>query len=75
MTNAGKPVYCMHGDVQGLSSIFATLYAILSKLETMTFVKEKVEEPAVVMQNPYAKNPYSPFAKLDKPKPKPAAVQ
>ena len=31
LTNAGKPVYSLVGDIYALSPIFATLYAIVSK--------------------------------------------
>ena len=31
LTNAGKPVYSLVGDIYTLSPIFATLYAIISK--------------------------------------------
>ena len=31
LTNAGKPVYSMVGDIYALAPIFATLYAIVSK--------------------------------------------
>ena len=31
LTNAGKPVYSMVGDIYTLDPIFATLYAIVSK--------------------------------------------
>jgi hypothetical protein len=31
LTNAGKPVFTMNGDIYNLSPIFATLYAIVSK--------------------------------------------
>jgi len=33
-TNAGKPVFTSHGDIYRLSPIIATLYAIISKIET-----------------------------------------
>lgn len=35
-TNAGKPVYTSHGDIYRLSPIIATLYAIISKIETFS---------------------------------------
>ena len=31
LTNAGKPVFSLNGDIYSLSPIFATLYAIVSK--------------------------------------------
>ena len=34
LTNAGKPVYSMVGDIYALAPIFATLYAIVSKAQT-----------------------------------------
>ncbi len=34
LTNAGKPVYSMVGDIYALAPIFATLYAIVSKTQT-----------------------------------------
>ncbi len=37
MTNAGKPVYSMNGDIYQLSPIFATIYAIISKTQTYAF--------------------------------------
>ena len=30
-----------HGDIQKLAPIFATLYAIISKTQTFTFLKNK----------------------------------
>jgi len=35
MTNSGKPVYSSQGDIYQLSPIIATLYAMLSKLQTI----------------------------------------
>lgn len=37
LTNAGKPVYSMVGDIYALAPIFATLYAIVSKAQTYSF--------------------------------------
>jgi len=37
LTNAGKPVFSLNGDIYSLSPIFATLYAIISKCETFRF--------------------------------------
>ena len=37
LTNAGKPVFSMNGDIYNLSPIFATLYAIISKSQTYSF--------------------------------------
>ena len=39
LTNAGKPVYSMVGDIYGLAPIFATLYAIVSKAQTYKFIE------------------------------------
>ena len=33
LTNSGKPVFCAFGDMYVLSSVFATLYAIISKVQ------------------------------------------
>ena len=35
MTTAGKPVFSSHGDIQTLAPIIATLYAMISKVETI----------------------------------------
>jgi hypothetical protein len=40
MTTAGKPVYSLHGDIYVLSPIFATLYAIISKIEAFKFCQD-----------------------------------
>lgn len=37
MTNAGKPVFSINGDIYVLAPIFATLYAIISKMQTFQF--------------------------------------
>lgn len=34
LTNAGKPVFSLHGDIYALSSVYATLYAMISKVQT-----------------------------------------
>jgi len=34
LTNAGKPVFTLNGDIYNLSPIFATLYAIVAKAQT-----------------------------------------
>lgn len=44
MTNAGKPVYSMNGDIYQLSPIFATIYAIISKCQTYAFSIDRVVE-------------------------------
>ena len=43
LTNAGKPVYSMVGDIYALAPIFATLYAIISKAQTYSFATEAEE--------------------------------
>jgi hypothetical protein len=37
LTNSGKPLFSTYGDIYTLSSIFATLYAIVSKVQTFNF--------------------------------------
>lgn len=37
LSNAGKPIYSLHGDIYNLSSIYATLYAMISKIQTFQF--------------------------------------
>ena len=37
LTNSGKPVFCAYGDMYTLSSLFATLYAMVSKVQTYEF--------------------------------------
>ena len=44
LTNAGKPVYSMVGDVYTLAPIFATLYAIVSKAQTYCFKEDVTDE-------------------------------
>ena len=39
MTNAGKPVFSLHGDIYALSSVYATLYAMISKVQTFQLKK------------------------------------
>lgn len=34
LSNAGKPIYALHGDIYNLSSVYATLYAMISKIQT-----------------------------------------
>lgn len=34
LSNAGKPIYALHGDIYNLSSVYATLYAMISKTQT-----------------------------------------
>lgn len=66
LTNAGKPVYSMVGDIYALAPIFATLYAIVSKAQTFTFKQPPEEEekkqtgPSVFKKelvNPYLNPP------------------
>ena len=45
LTNAGKPIYAMHGDIYSLSSIFATLYAMISKVQTFRFEEIDLKLP------------------------------
>ena len=40
MTTAGKPVFSLHGDIYVLSPLFATLYAIISKIEAFKFIPD-----------------------------------
>jgi hypothetical protein len=44
LTNAGKPVFTMNGDIYNLSPIFATLYAIVSKAQTYQFGEATAED-------------------------------
>ena len=37
LTNSGKPVFSYQGDMYTLSSVYATLYAIISKVQTYEF--------------------------------------
>lgn len=37
LTNSGKPVFSFQGDMYTLSSIYATLYAMISKTQTYEF--------------------------------------
>jgi hypothetical protein len=41
LTSAGKPVYTSQGDIYHLSPIIATLYAIISKVETFNVKNQK----------------------------------
>eukprot|EP00347_Sterkiella_histriomuscorum_P024317 403331550 len=42
LTNAGKPVYSSYGDIYQMSPIIATLYAIISKVNTFKFNTEYI---------------------------------
>lgn len=46
LTNSGKPVFAQHGDMYTLSSIYATLYAMISKVQTYRFLERITEESA-----------------------------
>ena len=37
LTNSGKPVFSAHGDMYTLASVYATLYAMISKVQTYQF--------------------------------------
>ena len=37
LTNSGKPVFSAYGDMYVLSSVYATLYAMISKVQTFEF--------------------------------------
>lgn len=37
LTNSGKPVFSTYGDIYTLSSLYATLYAMVSKVQTFEF--------------------------------------
>lgn len=39
LTNTGKPVFSQYGDIYTLSSIYATLYAMISKGSTYEFIE------------------------------------
>ena len=42
LTNAGKPVFSFTGDIYPLSTMFAMLYAIISKAQTFQFTNDIV---------------------------------
>ena len=44
LTNSGKPVFAAKGDIYTLSSVYATLYAMISKVQTYQFVDQEVEQ-------------------------------
>ena len=54
LTNAGKPVYSLHGDIYSLSSVYATLYAIISKMQTFKFkpIDLSLPQPAAEVDSP-----------------------
>jgi hypothetical protein len=43
LTNSGKPVFAAKGDIYTLSSVYATLYAMISKVQTYSFIDEEEE--------------------------------
>lgn len=58
LTNAGKPVFTLNGDIYNLSPIFATLYAIVSKAQTYQFKEESSSaEQVFEFENPYNARP------------------
>ena len=44
LTNSGKPVFAAKGDIYTLSSVYATLYTMISKVQTYQFVDQEVEQ-------------------------------
>ena len=40
LSNSGKPIFSTHGDIYTLSSVYATLYAMISKIQTFEFTTE-----------------------------------
>ena len=44
LTNSGKPVFSTSGDIYALSSIYASLYAMISKAQTFEFDTSKFGE-------------------------------
>ena len=40
LSNSGKPIFSAHGDIYTLSSVYATLYAMISKVQTFEFTTE-----------------------------------
>ena len=45
LSNSGKPIFSLNGDIYALSSIYATLYAMISKMQTFEFKKIDLKEP------------------------------
>ena len=45
LSNAGKPIYALHGDIYNLSSVYATLYAMISKVQTYKFKQIEMNFP------------------------------
>ena len=44
LTNSGKPLFSSKGDIYTLSSIYATLYAMVSKIQTFQFQKIDLQD-------------------------------
>ena len=65
LTNTGKPVFSLHGDIYTLSSIYATLYAMISKSQTYEFVEGyNIQDLMDSQELPVAvKNDYEPERK------------
>ena len=40
LSNSGKPIFSTYGDIYTLSSVYATLYAMISKVQTFEFTTE-----------------------------------
>lgn len=53
LTNSGKPVFSYKGDMYTLSSIYATLYAMISKLQTYEF------QPIGLQKSKLKANPFN----------------
>lgn len=47
LTNSGKPLFSSQGDIYTLSSIYATLYAIVSKVQTFNFQNINLQDEIV----------------------------
>ena len=41
LSNSGKPLFAAHGDIYTLSSVYATLYAMVQKVESFEFLEEE----------------------------------
>lgn len=37
LSNSGKPIFSFQGDMYSLSTFYATLYAVISKMQTYKF--------------------------------------
>jgi len=60
LTNTGKPVFAAHGDIYTLSSIYATLYAMISKAQTYEFTQGPNVEDELESQELGPTAPYVP---------------